>query len=500
MNESHDVLLYNPLPWDREVSGPVSQYVVDPRGDPADGISGRHYQDRTVPEYLRYRLPVTTVPGYGYAIVDRDDLVEFDRASAPFEESAVVETDRYRIEFDRERGGIASWYDATHDCEWVERSAPSPLAGFVHEEVADRNHDDPRRLLYRLPEDVDDWAGAVGGLLDTESGWQTGWHARRRRATEVLRHRIYETPAGYEVCQRLSAPGVDGPVELVVRVPERGDAVTVEATWTMTQETRPEATYLAFPFDLEGSQARVDVGNQAVRTGVDQLDGSCHDYYVAQRWVDVSNGDRGVTVCCPINPMVQFDDFSFGDDADSAGFGNGTVLGWVTNNYWETNWPASQPGQVRARYHLVPHGEFSEADAHRYGREAEHARPVVQTLGETPVSDADLPRSGSLLDLPDPPAVVVQLKPDGVETDLYRLVEATLDGEPTDGAMQLVVQNAADTPTTASVGSGLLTVCDVEPLSLLGGETGDKLSVKGGAVNVDLEPREFARIRLVCTN
>ena len=40
------------------------------------------------------------------------------------------------------------------------------------------------------------------------------------------------------------------------------------------------------------------------------------------------------------------------------------VLGWVTNNYWETNFRAHQPGAVSARYRLVPHaGPCDEAAA-----------------------------------------------------------------------------------------------------------------------------------------
>ena len=65
------------------------------------------------------------------------------------------------------------------------------------------------------------------------------------------------------------------------------------------------------------------------------------------------------------------------------------LLGWVTNNYWETNFPGAQPGVVTARYAILPYaGEFDEARAHKFAAEAEHARPLVQHLGEPAAPEA----------------------------------------------------------------------------------------------------------------
>lgn len=494
--DGHGVFVFNPLPWERELSGRISPFVADPRGEPGDEISARHYQDRAVTSE-RYWLPPTTVPGYGYTVVEQDDITEFVRADEAFEERAVVETPRHRLTFDRERGGIVSWYDKALSCEWVNEDADYPLAGYVHEQVTDRDHDNPRNLLYKLPDDADG-SGLIGGLLDGSSGWRSDWHAVRQGANEVIRHRVYETPVGYEIHQEIEAPGVASPIELVISVPGGGDTVVIEASWQMTQEIHPESTYLSFPFALDDPQAHVDVGNQAMRPGIDQLDGSCHDYYVAQRWVDLSEEDHGMTVSCPINPMVQFGDFSFGDNASDFSLGNGHFLGWITNNYWETNWPANQPGYVHARYHLTPHDAFDETETHRAGREAEHWQPLVQTLAEETASDAGFPTSGSLLNLPAPPVTVVQLKPDGTEHSLYPFVESDVDAETTDGAMQLVIQNSTDEPTIATIGSGVLSITEAESLDLLGGDGNTELSVEDDSVSIDLGPRELSRLRLTC--
>ena len=37
----------------------------------------------------------------------------------------------------------------------------------------------------------------------------------------------------------------------------------------------------------------------------------CRDYFTVQGWVDFNNGEHGVTIATPENPMVQLGDFHF---------------------------------------------------------------------------------------------------------------------------------------------------------------------------------------------
>ena len=56
-----------------------------------------------------FLLPPTEVPGFGNRVVPTSRLVPNEEW--PYTERGAVETDRFRIELDRERGGIASWTD-----------------------------------------------------------------------------------------------------------------------------------------------------------------------------------------------------------------------------------------------------------------------------------------------------------------------------------------------------------------------------------------------------
>jgi hypothetical protein len=56
----------------------------------------------------------------------------------------------------------------------------------------------------------------------------------------------------------------------------------------------PEATYLLFPFNIPDAQARFDIGGVPVRPHLDQIPGSCRDYFTVQGWVDFNNGSTAL--------------------------------------------------------------------------------------------------------------------------------------------------------------------------------------------------------------
>jgi alpha-mannosidase len=493
------LVVFNPLPWPRVVAGPVPVRSLDLRGTADDPTSTRHAQDRAS-EGPRYWLPPTEVPGFGYAVVPRSALRPVDHlppgaapgalgqtvgsaggadplaggpppagATRGVTEAAVVENHRHRLTFDRETGGIRSWWDKSLGREWVDAGAGLPLFGFVYETVADGRHPAPRRLL---------WTGSGSPVRGGERGWQGDWRARRLGPEGVVRHTVRRLPSGTEVLQYCKAPGVAGLVAQRTYLPDEADYLLFEAWWEMGLGTHPEATYLAFPFALPDPEARVDIGGQAVRPGRDQLPGAAYDYFTVQRWVALSGAGAGVIVATPDNPMVQLGGFHFGrGERAFRPLERALLLGWVTNNYWETNFRAHQPGRVTARYAVLPFaGELDEAAAHRFGAEMAQA-PLFQTLQEPPCAPV-LPERGSWLRLPEPPVLVLGLQPGREE-----------------GTALLRLWNASDGPRQAEVGSALLTVASAAVCDVFGGPL-QALPVQDGAVTVTLPPRRQQTLRL----
>jgi hypothetical protein len=486
-----DILVFNPLPWPRLITGQVYNGVLVSRGVPEDVTAVRHFQDRLADEdrfgiavepaetaaagRLRFALKPVEVPGFGYAVVSRADLIEL-RPATTLSDDAIVENERYRLTFDRQRGGILSWYDKVLNREWVDQSAGYPFNGFVHETLADRSEPWPRKLMFEMLWFSDE--------VERPRGWKPAWPVERSQPTEVLAHQVYHTPLGDRVVQLLKAPGCVGPLKQSVFIPNFANYIECESRWQMGLETHPEATYLAYPLNVPGATARLDLGGQAIVAGVDQLPGVCRDYFTVQQWVDFSNETFGVTIALPENPMIQLGDFHFGHNQAECRLERAMLLGWITNNYWETNFRANQPGVVHARYRLAPHrGGFNEAQAHRFGLEAAHAQPLLQHMGE-PVADPPVwPASGSLLRLPETAA------PDSPIL--------TLHVKPAEHPPGVIVRllNASDTEQQARLGSGLVRILTAEVCDLVE-QPLHEIEVRDGVVSLNIPPRRVVTVHL----
>ncbi len=140
----------------------------------------------------------------------------------------------------------------------------------------------------------------------------------------------------------------------------------------------PEALLYRFPFDLSNPRVRVSIPWGSYEAEREQLPGACRNYLTVERWMDVADTHGGVTVASVDAPLVQLGDIR--TDAVIAGWvdslaPSGTVLSYVMNNYWETNYRAAQDGPHEWRYAFRLHDGFEPAAADRWGREI--AQPLI---------------------------------------------------------------------------------------------------------------------------
>ncbi len=464
--EGDALLVYNPLPWARQIIAPISGMVANEnlRGMRDDAVSSRHNQDRMA-QSTKWWAPDVEVPANGYTVIRRDQLVQ-EANDLESSDAEVVENAYHRLTFDKVRGGLKSWYDKTLNRELVDSESSLPFGNVIYERPLEPASDNPRRTFYKRFD------------LDTErEGWETDWKAKRWSASAVTNHKVTRLPIGWMVTQTLTVPELASPVTTRVFLPDHQPWVQFESAWMMGLNPQPEATYIAMPFALPQPTARFDLGGQPVEVERDQILNSCKDYFTTQNWVDLSGTDWGITIACPENPMVQFGDFTYGRDLRERKIDKGLFLGWTTNNYWETNFRAHQPGKVTARYVVLPHsGTFNEQQAHHFG--LEHSMPLIaQSRFEYPLTNASLPRSTNLLELPQSPILTLHTLPDGQGGLLIRLL------------------NASDNPQQAVIGSGLLKIRTAEVCDLFGQPTQD-LTVSNGTITVEIEPRRTSVIRL----
>ncbi|MFC2158501.1 glycoside hydrolase family 38 C-terminal domain-containing protein [Acidobacteriota bacterium] len=147
----------------------------------------------------------------------------------------------------------------------------------------------------------------------------------------------------------------------------------IDVSTTMDRENvyDQEAVHLAWPFLIPQGDIRLDIGWGYYQPETEQLPGACKNYFSVQRWIDVSNKEYGVSLAVLDAPMVEIGRLT----ADPIAVGwikalprSQTFYSYVMNNYWETNYKASQEGPALFRYSILPHvGPFDPASVTEFG-------------------------------------------------------------------------------------------------------------------------------------
>ena len=150
-----------------------------------------------------------------------------------------------------------------------------------------------------------------------------------------------------------------------------------------------ESVHFGFPFQVPDGVMRIDIPWAVIQPDVDQLPGACKNYLTVGRWVDVSNASAG-------HHLGHARCAAGGSRRHSCRRGRTpssarawiqqlgptqTLFSYVMNNYWETNYKASQEGMTTFRYSLLPHGPYDQAAAARFG--IERSQPLVAAARPT---------------------------------------------------------------------------------------------------------------------
>ncbi len=142
-----------------------------------------------------------------------------------------------------------------------------------------------------------------------------------------------------------------------------------------------------FPFKVKNPVTRIDIAWAVIRPEIDQLPGANKNYFTVQRWVDVSNDKRGITLATVDAPLIELGgmnaeawmvkphDTWFKHTGSSA-----KIFSWVMNNSWNTNYRAEQDGIVTFKYALKPHKQFDYSGAYRFG--VEQSQPLQVTFSD----------------------------------------------------------------------------------------------------------------------
>ena len=398
----------------------------------------------TVPAYGALRLPIAALT--------------LRAAEGLAAQPGRLQSPTHRLEYDPASGAIRSLVDVRTGREYADPASAWPLLSLVHEAV-----DAPVDTLLKgrellASQDFD-------AFQDTT--FLAGWPARRTLeqtvAVQTLRepHRI-----GLEV--RATLPGAS---EITKRIwlYAHTDAIGVDISLRKADVWSPEAIYLALPLDLPGWEAVYDT--MGTPTGLDreQLPGVSRDWVTVSGYIAVHNAQGSLTLACPDAPIASVGGFNFGQRQLALDHsGKPMLLGWLLNNYWSTNFRASQPGFLRFHYEVATHAGFDPVAAARLAALARgplNAHPAVSAAQAESITLA------------------------AVESDSDAVIIAAVQRQP-DGAC-VWLQNLASEACTATLRlpqTGIQSAARCDTL----GQPGAARPVTEGAVSIEVPARGVA--------
>jgi alpha-mannosidase len=357
--------VYNTDSWERD------DVVVLHAETAPDGIIAKDEEKNPLPSQRlsdgRLAVLVRGVPPFGgkRLFLDRGPAWSGGKAKA---EGNELSNGLIRVRVDEASGAIANIECAGISGDLVETKAGPGLNDYLY--VAGRNPDNPQRNG-KVKIEVKEQGPLVATLLITSD-----------------------------------APGCN---VLIREVTVIDGLARIDITDTLDKKNvyEQEAVRLAFPFNVPDGQVRIDLAWGWFRPESDQLPGSCKNYFTALRWVDVSNQDYGVTLSTADAPLLEIG----GLYADPVVVGwkksaehSSRIYSYVMNNYWETNYKASQAGPAVFRYSILPHGMFNPGAAERFGME--RCRPLIVVA-----VDKECPHPKPLLRVEPAGVLVSSLKP-----------------------------------------------------------------------------------------
>ncbi len=297
--------------------------------------------------------------------------------------------------------------------------------------------------------EVDRLTGTISSLVWERAKWEfaagdglnrylyvAGRDPHNVATNEGVRLKLKENgPLVWSLESTADAPGTNGGISREIRLYAGIDRVDVINRIYKKLVYDPEAVLFEFPFKIPDAENRVDIPWGSFRPELDQLPGSSKNYMSVQRWVDVHNERLGVTFVSVDVPMVQFGEVR--TDAIVTGWlkrlpASATLLSYVMNNYWETNYRAGQQGDHEFTYALRPHMAFDEADVERFAIGVAQPLIIVPANPATPVTrpPIEIEARGTVVTLlqraDNGPDLVLRLFNPGVVADTIRIV--TPDG------------------------------------------------------------------------
>lgn len=308
------------------------------------------------------------VPSLGYRIYakdasHKDAVVEVPGASN------VLENRFYKIEFNPATGAVQSLFDKELNRELVDTSAKYGINQYVY---------------------------------------ITGQAASEKDVTAITNVRISakKTALGQVMVVTASAfntPGLMTSVVLYDDVKRIDFNNSIEKTAVYAKE----AGYFAFPFAMNKPEFHIDLPDGVVNPAKDMLPGGCMAWYCAQDYTAVKDDGAAVIWSAVDSPLITLCDINRDAFVSPLPITNGHLYAYAYNNYWFTNYKASQGGHLDYRFSITSAKSFDPAAATRFGQAVRNPMLAV-ACGSAQSNNKTLsPEQSSFISV-KPESVVIQ--------------------------------------------------------------------------------------------
>lgn len=319
------------LPRDREFR------IVDEDGNP---VSAQLLSSRADGSY--WKLWVEKIPPLGFKTF-RIEVSGEKKNQAENNSNAVFENKFYKLKFNPKTGGLISIFDKEMKAELVDASCEWNLGQLIYERLTDRH----QLELFRLD-----------GFTRTS-----------------LTEPKIEPGASGDIWESVMISGkMDGcdpeePVRCEVRLFKKKKRIEFHFSIRKLPVTEPEGIYVAFPFNLPEGGIVFEAQGGLVVPGKGQLPGSSSDWHTVQNFASVKGRNGQIMLSSDEIPLMQFGDINLGKFQYIAEVKQPYMFSWVLNNYWTTNFKASQEGELKWSYALTSTADTSVMAATRFGWE-----------------------------------------------------------------------------------------------------------------------------------
>ncbi len=284
------------------------------------------------------------MPAFGYKTYK---IEVSDQASQPYAQQefhGTLENKFYSITVDTSKGAISGILDKGQNRQLVDPKAPWELGQFIYETLPDRDQisrHDFKRYTRTTMKDI-----KIGNVVDG--------------------------PVWTSLDIAGQVPGCADSTGITCEIRLYKTEKRIELVYSMKklQVFTPEGAYVAFPFAMKDGQISFEVQGGTVVPGKDQLPGSASDWDGVQNFATVRSGEGQIVLVSPQIPIMEFGDINLGKFQEVSTVANPYIYSWILNNYWTTNFPASQEGGMQWQYDLTSTADSSIGYATKFGWES----------------------------------------------------------------------------------------------------------------------------------